>query len=182
MASGDKTAQAGEHAALNFSTGLQGQSGNIYGTLAPTLNTMATHPMGFSPTDLATMKTEAMQTAGGSNAGAVGQGALLAARTRNAGTADAAVAQAARNAGETLSDTNLKINNENALLKEKQRDEALRGMEGLYGTDIAGANNALGELARNSEANTEADNWAKQFENVAAGLGSLAGGYKAARG
>lgn len=158
MASGNKTAQGAEHSGLGFSQGLQGQSGNLYGTVAPELTAMATHPMGFNPSDLAQMKTEAMQTAGGSNAGAVGQGALLASRTRNAGTADAAISQAARNAGETLSDTGLKINSENARLKEAQRNEGLRGLEGLYGTDIAGANNALGEVARNAEADAAAEN------------------------
>lgn len=176
MASGDKTAQQGEHSAMGFSTALQGNAAGLNNALAPELSTMASHPMGFAPSDVAAMETEAKQNAGGSNAGAVGQGALLAGRTKNAGTADAAIQEAARRSGQTLADTGLGIQTANARLKEAQREAGLKGMEGLYSTDVGGANEALAELAKNSEANTAADNWASQFGQVLGGLGSLGGG------
>ncbi len=115
-------------------TGQQNAS-SLYGTLSPTLTTMATNPQGINPADMAKIQTSNMQTAGGANAGAVGQGSLLSARTRNAGTADAAIAKSGEAASQNLSKANLATQNENVALKNQQQGEGLRGLNSLYGTN-----------------------------------------------
>ncbi len=111
----------------------------LYGTLNPTLTAEATNPQGINPADLAKMNTSAQQSAGGSNAGAVGQGSLLSARPRNAGTADAAVAKSAEGAGQTLGNESVGIQNENTQAKLKQQQEGLGGLGSLYGSNQSAA-------------------------------------------
>lgn len=135
-----------------------GNANSLYSNLAPQLESQAANPQGFNPTDLAGMKTDAMQTAGGSQAAAVGAGNLAAARTRNAGGFGKSIADASRGAGETLSRNLLAINNENAQQKQRQRDTAISGLEGLYGTNVGASNQALGNVAPLVQANTGAEN------------------------
>jgi hypothetical protein len=123
---------------------------SLYGTLSPTLSTMATNPQGINPADMAKIQTSNMQTAGGANSGAVGQGSLLSARTKNAGTADAAIAKSGEAASQNLSKANLATQNENVGIKNQQQEEGLRGLSSLYGTNEGAAvgglnasNNAL---------------------------------------
>lgn len=122
---------------------------SLYGTLSPTLSTMATNPQGINPADMAKIQTSNMQTAGGANSGAVGQGSLLAARTKNAGTADSAIAKSGEAASQNLSKANLATQNENQQLKAKQQSEGLSGLQNLYGTN---EKTALGGLDASNEA------------------------------
>lgn len=114
---------------------------------------------------MAAMNTEAMQGAGGSEAGAVGEGGLQAARTRNSGAPAKAVSDAARTAGQRLSTAGLGVQTRNAELKNSQRERALSGLTGLTGAETGASNNALGEVAGNANANTNAANqswdWSK---------------------
>lgn len=127
----------------------------LYGTLTPTLTSEAINPQGIDPADLAKMNTAAQQSAGGSNAGAVGEGGLLSARTRNAGSGAAAIAKSAENAQKNLGDEAVKIQNENTQTKLNQQQEGLRGLQGLYGTN---ENEALGGLnASNRSLDTAAN-------------------------
>jgi len=165
MARGSSQASGAATSAQDISNTAASNAAGLYGTLAPELQAEAAHPAGFDPTTLARMDTEAEQSAGGSQAGAVGQGALQTARTRNAGGADAAIAKSARSASEALSKGVLSTQIKNAQMKESQRRSALGGLEGLYGTNFGGSVNALGEVAQNVNANTNAENaswdWAK---------------------
>jgi hypothetical protein len=165
MARGSTQATSAATSAQTLSNGVQSNASALYGTLAPELETSVAHPAGYSPTDLAAMNTTAEQSTGGSQAGATGEGALLASRTRNAGTADAAIAESARTAGQQLSSDALKTQVSNAALKQHQHDEALSGLEGLYGTDLGAGVSALGQVANNVNANTNAAeqswDWAK---------------------
>lgn len=113
----------------------QNNAASLYGTLSPTLSTMATAPQGINPADMAKINTSSMQTAGGANSGAVGQGSLLAARTKNAGTADAAIAKSGEAASQNLSKDNLGTQIENQQVKQQQQDTGLKGLQGLYGTN-----------------------------------------------
>jgi hypothetical protein len=113
-----------------------GNAASLYGTAVPALTAEATAPAGIAAPDLAKMTTSAEQSAGGSNAGAVGQGSLLAARTKNAGTADAAIAKSAEKAGQTLGGENLDIQGMNTKTKLNQQQEGLSGLENLYGTNV----------------------------------------------
>lgn len=126
----------------NSATGLgisqtgQQNAASLYGTLSPTLSTMATNPQGINPADMAKIQTSNMQTAGGANSGAVGQGSLLSARTKNAGTADAAIAKSGEAASQNLSSANLKAQNENQQLKTQQQQTGIKGLSSLYGTNV----------------------------------------------
>lgn len=93
---------------------------------------------------MASETTAAEQTAGGSNAAAAGGAGLLANRTRNIGSGQAAAAAGNRAAGESLSQTNAGIQNQNTALKESQRQAGLSGEGALYGEDVGAGENALG--------------------------------------
>ena len=165
MARGSKPATAAATTAGNTGATLLGEQQSLYGNLMPQLEAEATHPAGIDPTTMAEMKTNQMQTAGGSNAGAVGQGSLLAGRTRNAGTADAAIEAGSRHSGEQLSNANLETDLANESLKNKQQQAGLSGLEGLNSTDLSGSLGATGQIAPDVNANTNAANasydWAK---------------------
>jgi hypothetical protein len=165
MARGDNNAQSGANAALGENQQLYNNGQSLYGALAPELETQMAHPAGIDPTTMAKMNTSSMETAGGSQAGAVGQGALKAARTRNAGGSDAAIAESSRAAGQNLGSANLKTELANESLKEKERESATSGMEGLYGTNTGASVQDLGQVANNVNANANAANqswdWAK---------------------
>lgn len=157
-----------------------GNAGDVYGQLAPTLESTLANPQGFSPADEATMETGAQQSAGGTQASAVGQGGLLAARTRNAGAGAKSISDASRGAGEQLSSNLLGIRGANAKLKQQQQNTAISGLEGLYGTGVSGGNQALGEVAPLVNANTNAStaSWGP-FSSI---FGDLTGAAKGAGG
>lgn len=165
MARGSTQATGAATSAQNLSTGLESNANALYGALAPELESEAAHPAGFAPSDLAAMRTAAEQSAGGSTAGAVGQGALLASRTRNAGAADAAIGESARSAGESLSKRAVETEAQNAELKAHQQQEGLSGLEGLNAEELGQGVNALGIVPSAVNANTNAANasydWAK---------------------
>ncbi len=158
MARGSTTAQNTANTAETNAGTEFGNAESLYGSLAPTLESEAANPSGYAPSDLAGMQTEAQQTAGGTEAGAVGEGGLFGARTRNAGAAPAAIADASRRAGEQLSKNSLGISTGNARLKEQQKQEALSGLQGLTGMETGAANTSLGAVAPNINANTSAIN------------------------
>ena len=162
---GSATATAASQNALANSNTLQNESLNSYNALMPELQTMAAHPPGTAPADLAAQSTEAMQGAGGSQGAAVGQGALLEGRTKNPGSARAAIASSSRGAGEELGRRGLQIQTNDAALKAKQQGAALGELGSTYATATGGGNAALGQVASNVNANTNAANqqwdWAR---------------------
>jgi len=172
MGRGNDQAKAAATSASNISSTSAGNAGALYSTLAPSLESTMANPQGFSPVDLAKMDTSTMQTAGGTQAAAQGAGALRAARTGNLGGSDAAVAKAARTGGEIASEGALSTQIKNALLKQQQRELATRGLEGLFSTNTGASVNALGQVASNINADTNAENaswdWTK-------GLGAVSG-------
>ena len=178
MARGSSQATTAATNAQNISTGAGANANALYGTLAPELESQAANPQGYAPADIAAMTTSAEQGAGGSQAAAVGQGALLAGRTRNAGTADAAIDSASRNASKQLGNETLGIQTGNADLKAKQQHEAMQGEQSLYGTELSGELGALGQIPGDVNANTNAANesygWAKYLLDplLSSGAGS----------
>ena len=156
----------------------QNNAGSLYGTLSPTLSTMATNPQGINPADMAKIQTSNMQTAGGSNAGAVGQGSLLSARTKNAGTADAAIAESAESASQNLSKANLATQNENQQLKEQQQSEGLKGLQNLYGTNESTALGGLNESNTALKDASDAGNfWQKLLQQGIQSGGDVGSAY-----
>ncbi len=117
----------------------------VNNTLTPALTAEAVNPQGYSPTQLAAQTTAAEQTAGGSNAGATGGALLRAARTRNVGAAPAAIDASNQNASKNLSQINAGIQTKNADLQQRQRQQGISGLEGLYGENVSAQENALGQ-------------------------------------
>ncbi len=112
-------------------------------TLSPALTAEAVNPSGYSPTQIGAQTTAAEQTAGGANAGAAGGALLRAARTQNAGAAPAAIGAANRQGSEDLSQINAGIQTKNADLEQRQKQQGLSGLEGLYGENVNAGENAL---------------------------------------
>ena len=168
MARGSQEAQGA--ARLGLSTAKSG-----YGTLMPELRSDIINPTGMTEQDIARATTAAQQSAGGATAGATGQGALLAGRTRNPGSAQAAVAQSARNAGEELQKNALGVRLADAELKQDKRSRAM-GMLGQA------AGEGLGAVAPSVQADAAAKEaswgWAKHILGPVLGAaGGAAGGY-----
>jgi hypothetical protein len=130
--------------AQNLSNNLTANAANIYGGLEPTLQAQASHPSGYTPMQKANMNTAAQQSGGGSTAGAVGQGGLYAARTRNAGAAQNAIGSAVRSAGSNLSREAVGTEMADANLAQKKQAGALGGLSSLNSTELSGGENALG--------------------------------------
>lgn len=123
---------------------LAGNAANVYAGLEPQLAAQAAHPAGMTPEQKAAATTAASQSAGGGTAGAIGAGRLYTARTGNVGGAKEAIGQGVRGAGQNLSDAALQTELANTALQEKQRQAALEGQQGLYGTTLRGAEEGLG--------------------------------------
>jgi hypothetical protein len=174
------SAMANSAAGQNISATGQNSAQSLYGTLAPTLSTMAVNPQGINPADMAKIQTSNMQTAGGANSGAVGQGSLLAARTKNAGTADSAIAKSGEAASQNLSKANLSTQNENQALKTKQQGEGLQGLNSLYGTNeraaVGGLDASNGALKTASDIAPFWQQYMLSAQKAAAGAAAAGGG------
>src|SRR5271156_4813848 len=127
----------------NLSNQLTTNAANVYGGLEPQLAARAATPMGYTPSQKASINTAAQQSAGGSTAGAVGQGGLYAARTRNAGAGQAAIGSSNRAAGADLSRNAVNTEVQSANLGQQNQRAALGGLQGLYGTDVGSGIGAL---------------------------------------
>ena len=158
MARGSQTAQTAATSAQNISNTAGNNAQALFSTLAPELEAESAAPSGFSPFDISAMNTSAVQAAGGSAAGAVGQGGLQAARTRNIGGSDAAIAESMRGAGRQLSQGVLGTQIANARLKQSQMEQARNALQGLYSANLGSSVGALGQVASNVNADTNAEN------------------------
>ena len=176
MARGSQPAQDASKAGLQSSQQYNTNAQGLYSTVAPALQQDIVHPTGMTPEEKSATNTAAQQSAGGSQAAAVGQGSLLASRTRNAGTADAAIQSAARGGGEQLSDAALKTELADTELKQHKRAAALGEAGGLYGTSAGAGVGNLNATAANVNANTNAASqswdWAKYLLDPALSAGS----------
>ncbi len=123
---------------------LAGNAQNIYGSLTPALESQAIAPQGYTPQEKSAATTAGQQSAGGSMAGATGQGALLAARTRNAGAGANAIQQAGRQSSENLSNAATGTEIGSANLAHQQQMNAQKGLEGIGSTELGGSLQALG--------------------------------------
>lgn len=181
MARGSNQASTAANSAQGASNTAGAAAGSLYSTLAPELLNESVNPQGFAPADLAAMNTASQQSAGGSEAAAVGQGALQAARTHNLGTPNAAIGQSVRQAGTNLSNSALRTQIMNAQEKSKEKQAGIGGLESLYGTELNTELGGLGQVANNVNANTNAEgqswDWAKflldpAMAGAASGIGA----------
>ena len=165
----------------NLSNQLMANSANVYGGLEPTLAARSATPMGYTPTQKASINTAGQQSAGGSTAGAVGQGGLYAARTRNAGAGQAAIGSANRAAGSNLSRNAVNTEVQSADLGQQNQRAALGGLGGVLGTEQGGGLQALGlsnQALQGASQSSQNDLWKKLLMQgaQAAESGAMAGG------
>lgn len=181
MARGNATASSSANQSQGNASQYFGNAESLYGNVVPTLESEIANPQGFTPPDEAAFETEAQQGAGGTQAAAVGQGGLRAVRTRNAGAATKAIDDAARGAGEQLSQSRLKTQLANANLKQQQQQQGIQGLENLTALETGASNTALGNVAPLVNANTNAANaswdWATDiFDPLVKAGGTAAAG------
>jgi hypothetical protein len=149
---------------MNSANAENANASNIYGGLEPTLQAEAAHPSGYTPMQKAQMNTAAQQSAGGSTSGAVGQGGLYAARTRNAGAAQNAIGSSVRGAGENLSKSAVGTETASANLANQKQQQGISGLGGLYSSNLNAASNNLNASndALENEGKTKSI-WSKLF-------------------
>lgn len=162
-------------------TGAQGNANDLYSKLFPIFQGEATNPQGFGAKDLASMNTASQQSVGGSTAGAVGEGDLAGARTRNAGSFAPALDEAVRSGQRQLSTNALDIQGKNAALKQAQQQAGISGMSGLYGQNSSDMLSALGLSNQSTQTGLEAgkSGW---FQNMLGLITALKPGGSAGGG
>lgn len=173
-------AQQAETTAAQTAGQYGAQAGAQGAFLTPKLEQWTVNPPGYSPTDQATMMTQ-QQLAGAASSGSQQEQAKLRAmRTGNVaglGAQEAASAQGgARAAGQGVQS----ILAQNALLKAKQQQQALRELGNLYGTNVRGQTAAENIEPEDINAATKAQQsgWLQNVlntMNTVANLGKAAG-------
>ena len=152
----------------------------VQGFLVPQLEKFAQAPPGYSPQDLSTMESGAMQTAAGESGAARERATLQAARTSNVAALPGQ--QAALTAGATQAGGNMLQNilARNAQLKAEQQQSAQRQLGDIYGTAARGQLEAQGLVPKDIEAGAEAEKvgWAQNLEGIMAATGQLAAGLR----
>lgn len=174
-------------AASNASTagGVGGTYGSgasgISSTIIPTLNREAAGGGGLTPTQKNQALVASQQGAGGAAGGVAGAAGLAAARTRNSGSLSGVLDAAARAKAQAGSQAGLNVENASTKLAAQQQQQALGGLEGLYGTDVSAQMKAMGLQNQDldTELNANKQGWLQQGEGV---LGTLGGAAKTAAG
>lgn len=145
-----------------------GTANNYAGTFGTTASTalkplqsyeknQLTNPTGYSPAELADMLTKSSQSLGGSQASAVGAGALAASRNRNSAGYTTALDDSARNAMKQQSENALGISGQDAALKQQKQQQAASSLNNIYDSSMQGTLNALGVGNGSINAQTNAD-------------------------
>lgn len=132
-----------EGQALNGYGTASGQATNAYNTAMPIYQQMATRPQGYTPQEMANRTTASLQSLGGANSAAAGEGALASARTNNAGGYQAAIDDAARQSGAQQSQNVLGIMDQSDALQRQQQQEGLQGLSNIYGEGNSAAQGYL---------------------------------------
>lgn len=159
MAKGATHAAIGNVGTANSNANqFSGRGTSAWNAAFPELQQNATNPTGFSNQQLANMNTANSQSVGGGQAAAMGQGNLMAGRTRNTGGFGAALDESARGAGRQLSQNAVGIQNANAQLAQQKQQSALSELGGLYGQNVQGLNDMLGQSNNAIGQWTNADN------------------------
>lgn len=163
-------------------TGTASQYGNtagqVGGTLIPGLTQQFQNPQGLGQAGLSAEFGAAEQAGGGATGAVQGEAGLNAMRTRNTGALSSVLDQAARRGGQNLSQSALGIQAQNEQLKQKQREEAAQGLQGLYGTDVGAQLKSMGIANEDLDTALKAgqQGWLQNTMGVLGGLGDLAKG------
>lgn len=156
----------------------------IGSTLIPGLKNDYTNPPGYSPADLATMKQGSLEAAGGTAGALTGALANRSMRMRNPAGLSANTAAVAEGASRGAGSATQDILTQNAQLKERQKQSAQSGLEGLYGTDTSGMLHAMGLVPQDVEAGAKADSvgWLQNLTGILTSVGQMGKGFGAAAG
>jgi len=138
-------AQQAANTAKSTEAGFGQKATDIGSTLVPEFRKEATNPTGFNPNDLNAMLVSGEEGAGGATGALSGEATLRAARSRNTGALSGVLGDLSREKTRTLSSNALDVQKMNAQEKMRQKTEGLKGLEGIYGTDV-GAQIKEGEL------------------------------------
>jgi len=152
-----------------FADQFKGHSGADRSSLFPFLTNELTNPEGFGSDTIAQMLTQGGQAVSGATGAANEAATLNASRTGNSAAIPGIIDATARNAMKQQSDNALNVNIKNAMLKEQQRQDAAKGLEGMYGEDTNAVlkafglqNESLGENVNASRAANDAKlGWGK---------------------
>ena len=150
----------------------------IGASLVPELQRDVTAPQGFSPEEQASMLTAGLEGAGGATSGLAGEAGLRAARSRNVGSTAGTLDELAREKTRASAGVGLSVAGQNAMLKQQQREQALKQLQGLYGTDVEAQLKAQGLVPEDVNA-AAAANRTGWVQNVTGVLGALSGAGKA---
>jgi hypothetical protein len=175
----DKKAQSAargaEKTTAGTATGYGSAATGVGSTLVPELTKEATNPTGINPTDLNAMRVGSAQGAGGAAGSLANEGVLSAARSRNTGSLAGTLGEIARSKTRAASEGELGIQSMNAKLKEQQRQAGLKGLESVYGTDVAAQLKAEGLVPEdiNAMVNAGKSGWLQNTLDV---MNTLEGG------
>lgn len=158
-------------------------SNALYSQLDPIYQNEAVNPQGFNPKEMSDFTTSAEQSAGGALGAATGKATQLAAANRNSGSFAPVLDEASRASSRNLSKSNLDVQNENAMLKEKQRQEGISGLGDLNRQQNADVLASLGLENESTNALTNAgkSGWFQNMEGLISAL-SGAGASKSSNG
>lgn len=185
----DRALQKTAQGAANTSQQVGKQYGEQASELSPAITGFATgemlNPQGYG-SDLPGMIGAQQQVAGAETGNAEQQARLRAARTGNAAGLAAEDVAAAGNATQAQGQAVQDILNQNAALKEAQRQAGAGALQGMYGTDVGAQLGAMGQTADDVNAGVNAGNsgW---FQNTLGLINALkpggrAGGFSFGKG
>lgn len=173
--------QAGTAAqtAGNVASGYGANASTIGSQLVPFETRQLTNPAGYSQQDLGAMLTQGLAGAGGATSGIQGLAGKMGMTTRNPMGFSAALDAASRNRAKAAAGTAEGIAARNAGVKLNQQNEAANTLSRLYGTDVAGQNEAMrnqtGDI--NAEVNASNSGW---MQNLLKTMQTLSGGAQGA--
>jgi len=167
-------ATTAENNAATTAGGLGATAGQVGGALIPGLERQAANPPGMTPMDLANQQSQALEAAGGTASSLKGGLMDKAMRSRNPAGLNATTAAVAQGASRAAGQANQDILSQNAMLKNKQQEQAQTGLEGIYGTDTKGMLDAMGLIPQDINANVDAQKvgW---VQNLTGLLGDIPG-------
>jgi hypothetical protein len=173
--------------AQNTGANLGGSAQGISANLTPFLTERMLHPEGYGQQDTSAQVAASTGAAGGATAGLTGQAIQRAAVSRNAGSVNATLADIARERAKAAAGSSEEIAAKNADLKQQQQQQAAEGLGNMYKTDTSGMLEAMGQVAPdiNAATNASQSGWLQNSMNVLNSLnnaGNTAAGIKKAWG
>jgi hypothetical protein len=154
---------------------------DIGSTLVPTLKGDVTHPTGLAPEQQNAMLVRGEEGLGGATSGLAGEAGLRAVRSRNTGATSGVLDELAREKMRTSAGVGLDVATKQAELQQQQRAQALKQLQGLFGTDVEAGLKAQGLVPEdiNAWANANKTGWLQDTLDT---VNTLTGAAKTAKG